>query len=115
MQAKKVSSPDLKAEGGAQTLARGLAALEIIGSSAEPISVAALSLVLVPWTETTAPPEPVINMMAEQTGTKVQHGSPSDKPHGRKCWTLQFPAFGDPRWIDISVMPRSAPKGGEHG
>ena len=46
MQAKKVSSPDLKAEGGSQTLARGLAALEIIGSSAEPISVAALSLQL---------------------------------------------------------------------
>lgn len=68
-----------------------------------------LDVVLVPWADTTAPPDPVINMMAEQTGTKVQHGSPSDKPHGRKCWTLLFPAFGDPRWIDISVMPRILP------
>mgnify|MGYP000007534116 FL=1 len=34
---------ELKADGGSQTLARGLAALEIIGSMPEPISVAALS------------------------------------------------------------------------
>ncbi len=72
-----------------------------------------LDVVLVPWTATTASPEHVIAMMAEQTDTKVQHGSPSDKPHGRKCWTLLFKGFGDPRWIDISVMPRihAAPAG----
>jgi DNA-binding IclR family transcriptional regulator len=35
--------PPFKAEGGSQTLARGLMALEIIGGAAEPISVAALS------------------------------------------------------------------------
>lgn len=38
-----VNSRELKAEGGSQTLARGLAALEIIGSVSEPISVATLS------------------------------------------------------------------------
>jgi DNA-binding IclR family transcriptional regulator len=43
MQAKKVNSTELKADGGSQTLARGLAALEIIGHAAESISVAALS------------------------------------------------------------------------
>jgi len=43
MQAKKTTSPEIKADGGSQTLARGLAALEIIGSAAEPVSVAALS------------------------------------------------------------------------
>jgi DNA-binding IclR family transcriptional regulator len=43
MQARKVNAPDLKADGGSQTLARGLAALDIIGSAAEPISVAVLS------------------------------------------------------------------------
>lgn len=67
-----------------------------------------LDVVLVPWAETTAPPEPVINMIAEQTDTKV-NGAPGDKPHGRKCWTLLFKGFGDPRWIDISVMPRVVP------
>lgn len=29
----------------------------------------------------------------------------SDKPHGRKAISLLFRAFGDPRWIDVSVMP----------
>ena len=43
MQAKETTSPEIKADGGSQTLARGLAALEIIGSAVEPISVAALS------------------------------------------------------------------------
>jgi len=38
-----VNSREPKADGGSQTLARGLTALEIIGSVAEPISVAALS------------------------------------------------------------------------
>ena len=42
-QLKTVNSRTLKAEGGSQTLARGLRALEIIGSASEPISVAALS------------------------------------------------------------------------
>jgi DNA-binding IclR family transcriptional regulator len=38
-----VNSHELKADPGSQTLARGLAALEIIGSAPEPLSVAALS------------------------------------------------------------------------
>jgi DNA-binding IclR family transcriptional regulator len=42
-QFKTVHSAALKADGGSQTLARGLLALEIIGSSVTPIGVAALS------------------------------------------------------------------------
>lgn len=42
-QAQIVNSRSVKAEGGSQTLARGLAALEIIGSVSTPISVMALS------------------------------------------------------------------------
>jgi DNA-binding IclR family transcriptional regulator len=42
-QLKTVNLRTLKAEGGSQTLARGLRALEIIGGVSEPISVAALS------------------------------------------------------------------------
>mgnify|MGYP000122491205 CR=1 FL=1 len=40
---REPSSPPIQVEGGSQTLARGLAALEIIGTVSEPISVAALS------------------------------------------------------------------------
>lgn len=67
-----------------------------------------LDIVLVPWTDQACPPDQLINLLAEHTDTKV-NGESSDKPHGRKCWTLLFKAFGDPRWIDISVMPRSVP------
>lgn len=74
-----------------------------------------LDVVLVPWTDQAAPPEPLVNLIAQDTGTKV-HGAPSDKPHGRKAWTLLFTAFGDPRWIDLSVMPsiRKQQESGSH-
>jgi hypothetical protein len=32
---------------------------------------------------------------------------PGEKPHGRLVWTMVFKAFGDPRFIDLSVMPRA--------
>ena len=35
-------------------------------------------------------------MLAESENLKLQ-GEPSNKPHGRKAWTLIFPGFGDPR------------------
>jgi len=28
------------------------------------------------------------------------------QPHGRLAWTLTFKRFGDPRFVDLSVMPR---------
>jgi hypothetical protein len=70
-----------------------------------------LDVVLVPWTDTASDPVPLINLIAADTKTKVQ-GEPGQKPHGRQAWTLIFPEFGDPRWIDISVVPRGT-KGGE--
>ena len=64
-----------------------------------------LDIVLIPWTDGTKDKTSLIKMIEQGTKTKIQHGSPSSKPHGREVWTLLFPAFGDPRWIDISVMP----------
>ena len=68
-----------------------------------------LDLILVPWTDKAVDAEKLLPALADRTGTTVQHGSPSDKPHGRKAWTLLLPGFTECRWIDISVMPRSAP------
>ena len=67
-----------------------------------------LDIVLIPWTEKAPPAQNLLAMIEQGTKTKIQHGSPSAKPHGRQVWTLLFPEFGDPRWIDISVMPMLA-------
>lgn len=68
-----------------------------------------LDLLLVPWEKHAhGQIQPLINHMAETAGLRVQ-GPPSDKPHGRKAWTLLFPAFGDPRWVDVSAFAPSAP------
>lgn len=65
-----------------------------------------LDVVLVPWTDADSRDvDALIKYLADCTGTTAAH-PPSDKPHGRKAWSLHFKAFGDPRWIDISVMPR---------
>lgn len=65
-----------------------------------------LDILLVPWekTATNDRVEQIIKMLAENENLRIQ-GEPSNKPHGRKAWTLLFPGFGDPRWIDISWMP----------
>ncbi len=73
-----------------------------------------LDVVLVPWTDkATKESGALIKHIASQVGWKIQnadikpeHGKCySDKPHGRKTWSLVAPDFDDPRWIDISVMP----------
>ena len=64
-----------------------------------------LDIVLVPWTDQASDPTNLIKLIAEYTDTKLHASDPSQKPHGRLCWTLMFEGFGDPRCIDISVMP----------
>lgn len=64
-----------------------------------------LDLLAVPWTELARKDtEILVRRIAQAAGLTIQ-GEPSDKPHGRKAWTLLFPAFGDPRFVDLSVMP----------
>ena len=63
-----------------------------------------LDLLLVPWTENARVPiDALINRIADVAGLKLQ-GPPSEKPHGRKAWSLLFPAFNDPRWVDVSAF-----------
>lgn len=66
-----------------------------------------LDLLLVPWAAHCAKEhDALIKYIADVCGLKIQ-GDASDKPHGRKAWTLRFSDFGDPRWIDISVFTMS--------
>ena len=64
-----------------------------------------LDLIAVPWTDTACEPEHLIRRIVDATGLKLRDGV-AVKPHGRRAWTLKFPTFGDPRFVDLSVMPR---------
>lgn len=66
-----------------------------------------LDLVAVPWTDAASEPEHLIKRIEEAGGVKA-NGEPTKRPHGRLTWTLLFPAFADPRFIDFSVMPPAA-------
>lgn len=64
-----------------------------------------LDLVAVPWTDRACDVETLVAAIEYRTCLKRQ-GPCTDKPHGRKAVSLLFPAFEDPRWIDLSIMPR---------
>lgn len=65
-----------------------------------------LDMVACPWTEKPCDPKKLIARIVQATGLREQHGNPGAKPHGRLVWTLLFPEFGDPRFVDLSIMPR---------
>lgn len=67
-----------------------------------------LDLIAAPWTPQALPPELLIKQIEWRTDLKRQEEAFREKPHGRMCWSLLLPGFTDPRWIDLSVMPRSA-------
>jgi hypothetical protein len=64
-----------------------------------------LDLIAVPWAERACEAEHLIRRIVDATGLKLRDGVVV-KPHGRRAWTLKFPTFGDPRFVDLSVMPR---------
>lgn len=66
-----------------------------------------LDLIAVPWTDSACEPEHLMRRIEQAAGLKNITPEPGDKPHGRKAWTLVFPGFGDPRFVDLSVMPRN--------
>ena len=75
-----------------------------------------LDLLAVPWTDRASEPEHLIQRIAAATKLKIIDKAPSEKPHGRLAWTLIFPAFGDPRFVDLSAMPRAlTTHGGDDG
>ncbi|RZJ85176.1 MAG: hypothetical protein EOO64_01570 [Massilia sp.] len=64
-----------------------------------------LDLLLVPWTELAARHvEHIVDRIADAAGLKVQ-GPSSDRPHGRKSWSLLLPGFTEVRWVDVSAFP----------
>lgn len=67
-----------------------------------------LDLLMVPWTPEAAPAVGVVRRIADVCDLAIPH-EPREKPHGRIAWTLMFKEFGDPRWVDLSVMPRIDP------
>lgn len=67
-----------------------------------------LDLLATPWTDHARKDVDVlVRRIAHAADLNIQ-GEPSDKPHGRKAWTLLFKTFGDPRFVDISVMQPSS-------
>ena len=67
-----------------------------------------LDLLAVPWTDKASEPGHLVRrILAACENLREQHGNPGEKPHGRRVWTLVFSAFGDPRFVDLSIMPRS--------
>lgn len=75
-----------------------------------------LDLVAIPWAENVCEPEHLVRRLLSATEDTLraihredsQPGPASDKPHGRKVWTLVFKKFGDPRFVDLSVIPANA-------
>lgn len=65
-----------------------------------------LDLLLVPWTETAQADDIdyFAPRIADAAGLAVSPNPPTIRPHGRKTWTLLFPGFADPRWVDLSVL-----------
>ncbi|MCY1644771.1 hypothetical protein [Methylorubrum sp. SL192] len=66
-----------------------------------------LDLIAVPWTDAACEPEHLMRRIADAADLKAVSDEPGHKPHGRLAWTLLFQSFGDPRFIDLSVMPRN--------
>lgn len=65
-----------------------------------------LDLIAVPWTDKACEPEHLVRrIIAACENLREQHSNPKSKPHGRQVWTLIFSAFGDPRFVDLSIFP----------
>ena len=64
-----------------------------------------LDLVAVPWTDRAREPEHLARRVLEACGLKDSHSNPGEKPHGRLVWTMRLPDFGDPRFVDFSIVP----------
>lgn len=74
-----------------------------------------LDLLAVPWTDRATEAEHLVRRIAgnlDELDLLVKDpkakSQATQRPHGRQSWTLTFKAFGDPRFVDISVMPRAA-------
>lgn len=65
-----------------------------------------MDVVAVPWVETSNPPEELLKAICELThGTLQPDDANTDRPHGRKAYTITF--AGAWHFLDISIMPLS--------
>lgn len=62
-------------------------------------------LVAIPWIQDCRKPVNLVTRLCFNTGWKTQDGDPIEREHGRLVWSLIREEFGDPRFIDFSVMP----------
>lgn len=71
-----------------------------------------LDLVAIPWTDSACEPEHLARRIEQAADLKLNGHPPTQKPHGRLAFTLLLSTFADPRFVDLSVMPRlpQAPK-----
>lgn len=67
-----------------------------------------LDLMAVPWAERCCEPMHLVRRAIDATGLRLLSEAPGVKPHGRLAWTLLFPAFEDPRFVDLSIVARQA-------
>ena len=63
-----------------------------------------LDMIATPWTDKPCEPAHLVNRIADAAKLKLKGGPPTKKPHGRLAWSMGFEGFGDPRWVDLSVV-----------
>lgn len=63
-----------------------------------------MDVIAIPWTEGASDPETLVEALVSKTLAELVGGPPSEKPHGRKTWTLSI-GFGE-CFVDLSVMPK---------
>lgn len=64
-----------------------------------------LDLIAVPWAARACDPEHLAKRIESAAGLKITAPPKNDKPHNRLVWTMTFPEFGDPRFVDLSIIP----------
>jgi hypothetical protein len=69
-----------------------------------------LDLIAVPWAESACDPEHLMRRIEEAAGLRCITDDPGVKPHGRLAWTLKFKTFGDPRFVDLGIIPPPQPR-----
>jgi hypothetical protein len=68
-----------------------------------------LDVIAVPWADRVCEPEHLVRRIcASIAGLRSLPSNPGTKPHGRLVWTLVPEAFGDPRFVDLSIIPAQA-------
>ena len=67
-----------------------------------------LDLIAVPWAPHACEPEHLARRIESVAGLKISAHPKNDKPFGRLVWTFTLPDFGDPRFVDLSIIPRSS-------